>query len=57
MDLNIMDTLGSKEKDVERFEQCTEAKTQTEPETKPNQPTSHLSDFHTHDEKKKQPTG
>ena len=52
MDLNIMATLDSKEEDVENFEQCTETTTQSEPETKPNQPTSHLSDFHTHDEKK-----
>ena len=33
MDFNIMATLDSEEEDVEKFEQCTETKTQSEPET------------------------
>ena len=55
MDFNIMATLDSEEKDVEKFEQCTETKTQSEPETERNQPTSHLPDFHTHYEKQNNP--
>ena len=55
MDFNIMATLDSEENDIGNSEQCTETKTQNEPETECNQPTSHLFDSHTHDEKQNNP--
>ena len=47
MDFNIMATLDSEEKDVEKFEQCTETKTQSEPETECSQLTIRPSKTHT----------